>query len=88
MIWLINFVRILAQALSVAIILRALLSWLPGARTSRFMTLLYEITEPILGPIRRLLPGMGGFDLSPMLGLILIQVLETVLLRILNRLAS
>jgi YggT family protein len=85
--WLLNFVRIMAQVLNLAILARVLVSWLPISRESAFVQLLYGITEPILGPIRRILPGMGGLDLSPMIGLILIWVAQTVLIRIILMLA-
>ena len=44
---------------------------------------LYQITEPILGPIRRLLPAMGGFDFSPMIALIVLNLIIGRLIRIL-----
>lgn len=85
--WLQNFVSILAQVLYWAILLRVLISWLPISHESAIVQLLYGITEPILGPIRRILPSMGGLDLSPMVALILIMVAQQVLLQVLMRLA-
>ena len=82
-----TFVIVLARVLNLAILVRVFMSWLPLDRESRFVVLILEITEPILGPIRRLMPSMGGLDLSPMFGLILIQVMERVLLTVLGRLA-
>jgi YggT family protein len=38
--------------------------------------LLWDFTEPVLAPARRLIPPMGGFDLSPMVVCILLQVLS------------
>jgi YggT family protein len=40
---------------------------------------LYKMTEPVLAPIRRALPSMGGLDLSPMLLLIALQILGNAL---------
>lgn len=40
---------------------------------------LYRVTEPVLGPIRRLLPSMGGLDLSPLIVLIAIWFLRSLL---------
>lgn len=85
--WLQNFVSILAQALYWAILARVLISWLPISRESAIVQLLYGITEPILGPIRRILPSMGGLDLSPMVALILIMVAQQVIQQVLMRLA-
>lgn len=80
------FIVVLARVLNLAIVARILLSWIPVDRNNRLVVFLYEITDPILGPIRRVMPSMGGLDLSPMIALILIQVAERVLLTILARL--
>ncbi|MEM7122169.1 MAG: YggT family protein [Pseudomonadota bacterium] len=42
-------------------------------------TALYRMTEPVLGPIRRFLPNMGGIDLSPLVVLILIIFIRKLL---------
>ena len=42
-----------------------------------------SITEPILAPIRRVLPAMSGIDFSPLIALFAIQIVESILLRIL-----
>lgn len=81
------FITILARILNFAILARILLSWLPIDRGSRFVAILYELTEPILAPLRRIIPPLGGLDLSSMAGLILIGVAERVLLTILSRFA-
>ena len=82
-----TFIIVLARVLNFTILIRVFMSWLPINPESRFVALILEITEPILGPIRRLMPNMGGLDLSPMFGLILIQVMERVLLSMLGRFA-
>jgi YggT family protein len=41
---------------------------------------LYALTEPLLAPIRRVLPPMGGLDLAPMVLLIALQLLKRLLL--------
>ena len=81
------FIVFLARILDFAILIRILLSWVPIDRNSGLVTLVYEITEPILAPIRRIIPSLGGLDLSPMIAIILIQVAERVLLTLLGRLA-
>ena len=77
----------LAQLYMLALFIRIVLSWFPispgGAMASVF-SFLYTITEPVLGPIRRLLPpvGMGGMglDLSPIIVLLGLQLLVFPLL--------
>lgn len=82
-----TFVRLLAGALNLAIFARILLSWMPMDRENRLVRIVYDITEPILGPIRRVLPALGGLDLSPLIALILIRVAERVLIMILQTVA-
>ena len=74
----------LAQILVLAILLRSILSWFPRSRTLAPVTgLLDDFTEPVLRPIRRHLPMLGGLDLSPMLAIICIVVAESLLLNLL-----
>ena len=44
--------------------------------------LVYGVTDPILNPIRRAMPPMGGLDFSPMVVLLLARVLQSVLIRL------
>jgi YggT family protein len=68
------------QVLIIAIIARALLSFFMDPRHVIF-EFLATITEPILAPIRAVLPRMGMFDLSPLVAIILLQVVQTVIHR-------
>lgn len=61
-------------------ILMALLSWLNPQ--SPAMPLLYQITAPFLDPLRRILPRLGGIDLSPILLFVIVQVLLMVVTRL------
>lgn len=71
-----SLLNLLFNALSLLLVGRALLSWFdPGMRSS-VGRILVSITEPILGPIRRLLPAMGGLDLSPIVAIIGLQFLR------------
>jgi YggT family protein len=65
---------------------RIILSWFPvspGSAMAQVFSVLYTITEPVLGPIRRAIPpiGMGGmgFDLSPIIVIVGVRVLQSVL---------
>lgn len=80
------FVVVLARVLNVAILARVMLSWMSVDPHRGLARWIYEITEPIMGPIRRLMPSLGGLDLSPMIALVLISVAERVLLTLLGRL--
>lgn len=77
-------VTIVAQMLTLGIIARALLNWLPGVRAlAPVTTALTEATDPILAPIRRRLPLLGGLDLSPVIAILLIGVVESLVLSLL-----
>ncbi len=45
---------------------RVLMSWFNPNPNNPIVDGIYRLTEPILSPIRRMLPPMGGFDLSPL----------------------
>jgi len=78
-------VSIIAQALTLAIIARALLSWFPGVRAlAPVAGLLDRATDPVVGPIRRRLPAFGGIDLSPLVAVLLIGVVESLMLGLLG----
>lgn len=59
--------QILAYTLVVCILIRVLMSWTRMDPTNPIAAVINEITEPILGPLRSLLPRMGMIDLSPMI---------------------
>lgn len=82
---------VLAQIYLFAILGRILLSWFPispGGMVATVFSFLYSITEPVLGPLRRVLPpiAMGGmgFDLSPIIVLFVLQLFVIPLLCNLN----
>lgn len=76
------------------VIIGVILSWLVQFRvvntTNRFVYMvgdfIHRLTEPALGPIRRLLPNLGGIDLSPMVLILLLYFLKDVLIRLFVRL--
>jgi YggT family protein len=79
-----TFVVVLGRVLNILILARVLLSWIPVDRSNPLISFIYEITEPILGPIRRVVPSPGGLDLSPIIALVLIEILQRVLLTIVS----
>ena len=74
----VTFISILCTVLSLAIIVRALMSWVMPVGGTGITRVLIDVTEPILAPIRRVLPPLGGIDFSPLLAIILIQVIQSV----------
>lgn len=76
----ITFIDLLFTVLSLAIIARALISWLPMDRYHPVIQILDQITEPILGPLRRVIPPIGGMmDITPIVALILLQIVQTII---------
>ncbi|MDF1512906.1 MAG: YggT family protein [Anaerolineae bacterium] len=67
-----------------ALFLRIILQWLQVPYSSGIMRFLWSITEPVLAPIRQVLPPMMGFDLSPLIVYFLLRLLEGVLLTLVS----
>ena len=74
--FLLNFIRFVLIGIQLVILARVLLSWVDPQGRSPFAAFIIQTTEPILGPVRRLLPRTGMFDLSP---IIVILVLTAIL---------
>jgi YggT family protein len=66
--------------LTAAIFFRALLSWFPIDPRNPLVTFLYDITEPILEPLRRVIPRLGMIDISPFVAIILIQLIARLMI--------
>ncbi len=66
------------QLMAYAIIARSLTTWFPSARNNPLVLILYQITDPILIPLNRVLPRVGMFDFSPMVAVIGLFVLAKV----------
>ena len=73
---LVRAVEWLLQILSFAIIARALLSWISPNTSNSIIRVLNEVTEPILAPLRRVIPLIGMIDITPIVALFLIQFLQ------------
>ena len=69
---------VFCQVLSVIIFLRAILSWF-SSRPNSLTLLLDRFTEPFLAPLRRIIPDTGAVDFTPMVAIIILQLLAYVL---------
>ncbi len=63
----------------VLIIARVIVSWIAGQSHHPMIPLIYQLTEPLLRPFSRLIPAMGGIDLSPLFALIALRFLLLLL---------
>ena len=77
------YVNVLVTVLWVAILARVLISWLPmGSQSHPMVGLIYQITEPILAPIRRLVPRIGMLDLTPMIAIMILFAIRWLVNRV------
>lgn len=74
-----GLISLLLSIYFITILVQIILSWVNPGSYNPVIGLLYSLNEPILGRARRLLPPIGGFDLSPILVLIAMQLLEIIL---------
>ena len=62
-----------------AIFARAIVSWFPIDQDGPIVKALDALTEPVLGPLRRVVPRVGLFDITPMVAILIIIVIQSVL---------
>jgi YggT family protein len=63
---------------TLAIFVRIIFSWGGGSYVNRLMRFLVRATEPLLAPLRRLLPTVGMFDISPLIAFFIVWICQTV----------
>ncbi|MBB71102.1 MAG: YggT family protein [Legionellales bacterium] len=62
-----------------SIIIQVILSWLRPTRYNPFLEIIYRLNSPILRPIQRLIPPIGGLDLSPIGAILLLQITTIII---------
>jgi len=70
-----NFISLLFNILAIAVFLRAIITWFRLAPDNPIQVILVQVTEPILVPLRRVIPSLGMFDITPWIAMILLQFL-------------
>ena len=78
MAFLFYFIRLLCEVLTLVIVVRVILSWF-SPRPNTVSIILDKITEPILAPLRRIIPRAGMFDFTPLVAIILLQLIYYLL---------
>ena len=81
--WLAGSIYYLCRILAYAIIIRVILSWFMIGRRNLLVDLLGEVTEPILSPLRRIVPRLGIFDVTPIIAIAVLYFIPFILSRIL-----
>lgn len=74
-----RILRLVIYLYIVVILIEVVLSWVNPHAYNAATVLIYSLTAPVLQPARRLLPSMGGLDLSPLLVLIVLNLLLILL---------
>ena len=82
--WLLGFVSNLCRILAFTILIRAILSWFTVSRYNPFVILLDDITEPVLTPLRRVIPPLGMFDITPLVAMFILYLIPIVLYRLIG----
>ena len=76
----IQIIRIFIEVLSFLIFVRVILSWFIMSTRNRVVTTIYQvlhqITEPILGPLHKIIPNIGMIDITPVVAIILLYIID------------
>ncbi len=83
-----TFVTVFITVYTIVLLAYVVMSWLRlpySPWLNRIQRFLYDVAEPYLRLFRRVLPSMGPLDLSPMIGIIVLWLIEQVLIRILEQ---
>jgi len=68
--------------LKIALVVRVISTWLPVSPYSPWIRWSYALSDPILAPLKRFVPSFGGLDITPILAYILLNVVESLLFRL------
>lgn len=80
----IGLVRFLFELYAVILLARVLISWVQVDPNNQLVRIIYQLTEPLLAPIRRLLPQSGTMDFSPIVAFIVLLVAEQIVVVMLS----
>ena len=78
-VWLVGFVQYFCRILSYAIFARIIISWFSIRRSNIFIVILDDITKPILAPLRRIVPMLGVFDITPLIAIGILYILPIII---------
>jgi len=81
-----SFIQLIDLLLSIyiwIIIARAIISWITPYPYHPLVRFLYKVTDPVLAPIRKIIPPIGGIDISPVIVIFIIFIIQNLLHRLL-----
>ncbi len=76
---LVGIIATFMEALAFLLVARALVSWFPDLRRHQIVQLLFDVTDPIVEPLRKIIPPIGVLDLSLMLTVFVLFALAEAL---------
>jgi YggT family protein len=79
---LVRFIELLAFVVWFLLIARVVMSWTNPTGGGGLTAFVYQVTEPILAPIRRVLPPTGGIDWSPLIAMLILGVVVRLVVRL------
>lgn len=83
---LVSIVDFVFQLLYVLLLVRVLLSWIPGVNYYHpVVQFIHRTTSPVLNPIRRVMPPVAGLDLSPLVAILLLSLVRRVVVELIVR---
>lgn len=68
--------------LKIALLVRVVSSWLPVSPYSKWVSWSYRLSEPILAPLRRVVPTLGAIDITPIIAYFLLGFIQSFLMRL------
>jgi YggT family protein len=78
-----RLVDLVFRVLDLALLLRVVFSWINANPYNSVVRLIHDITEPILAPLRRYIPPIGGFDFTPMVALVILDLVQRLIVSLL-----
>ncbi|MFC1962882.1 YggT family protein [Chloroflexota bacterium] len=77
--WFLGFVSYICRILVYAVFFRAILSWFTTSRSNVLVVFLDHLTEPILSPLRRMVPRLGVFDITALIAIAILYAIPPIL---------
>ncbi len=79
----VQVVNIVFEVLIWLVIIRCILSFIRHNPYQPLIRFVYDVTEPIMAPFRKLIPATGGLDFSPIVVLLVLSLVQSIIIRIL-----
>lgn len=79
---LVNFLQLLFGVLMLLMVARVIVSWVAPMGGGGLIAFIYQATEPILAPIRRVIPPTAGLDWAPLIAMLVLGMLMRVVVRL------